>query len=98
MPSGAPATFIGTALDDTDIASVGVAVRDLATDEWWRPDGTWGERYVHAAALERSGSSSAAWRFAWTPPAAGRYEISVRPEDTAGKRAAAPSVRPFAVQ
>jgi uncharacterized protein (DUF305 family) len=88
IPLGAPTTLIGVAVDDAGVASVDVAVHDLAKDRWLHADGTWGERRPVPAELIGSGPSSAAWRLPFTPPAAGRYAISAEAVDTAGKRTA----------
>lgn len=87
VAAGASLQLIGTAIDDVDVAGVAVAIRDLDTGEWWQGGADWGERAQHAAELARSGPSSTAWRFDWTPPAPGRYGIGLRARDTSGKTA-----------
>jgi uncharacterized protein (DUF305 family) len=86
---GAPLTVFGVAVDDTGVASVDAAIHDLAKDRWLRRDGTWGAREARTADLIGSGPASAAWRLDFTPPAPGRYALTVEATDTAGKRTAA---------
>ncbi len=87
LTAGQTATLLGVAVGEAAINAVHVGVRDMAADRWLRADGSWGERALHAADLVGSGPSSTAWRFDFTPPAAGRYELAVETEDAAGARA-----------
>lgn len=98
VAAGRAITILGTAIDDRDIAGARVAIQNLDTQEWWQKDGTWGTRQLHPATLERSGTSSMAWTFEWTPPAPGRYGVIVKVEDTAGKTAFSRKMREFAVR
>jgi hypothetical protein len=84
--AGKALTVFGVAVDDSGIAAVQSWVHDLGKDRWLRHDGTWGAREPHPTELVGSGPSSAAWRLDFTPPSAGRYEVSVEATDTAGKR------------
>ena len=98
MRAGEAATVFGLALDDRDVAEVSVALQNLETQAWLRGDGSWGARELLAVEPARSGSSSVAWSLAWTPPAAGRYGVSVEVEDTAGKRATSRETREIVVE
>ncbi len=89
VPPGSSTTIVGTAVDDTRIASVQIGIQDLSTGEWWHSDGSWGAYAPHPVELSKSGAGSAAWTFTWSPPAAGRYAVAARVEDGAGKRNAA---------
>lgn len=95
VESDAPLTLLGTAIDDVDVERVNVAIEDLESGRSWHADGAWGERAWHRVETTRSGPSSVAWRFEWTPPAPGRYGIRVRALDTAGERAVADMLRAF---
>jgi uncharacterized protein (DUF305 family) len=79
VPVGRPATLMGVAVDDQGVAAVEVTVHDLSSDR----------RQSGAAERIGSGPASAAWRFVFTPPSRGRYEVRVEAVDLAGKRASA---------
>jgi uncharacterized protein (DUF305 family) len=89
LPAGKPVTVLGVAVDDTGVTGVRLAVHDIVRDRWLRQGGGWGERQALEAERIGSGPASAAWRFAFTPPSAGRYEMLADVEDAAGKRAGA---------
>ena len=97
VPVGQPVAVFGAAADDIGVAAVRVAIRNLDTDEWLRSDGAWGDRELLPAALTGSGPASAAWRFDFTPPAAGRYAVEAEAEDAAGNRAPSLAPRVFEV-
>src|SRR5690606_32971852 len=75
--AGREVAALGAAVDDSGIAAVRVAVTHLDTGAWLRADGTWevGARALNPAVTTGSGPASAAWRFDFTPPAAGRYAL-----------------------
>jgi uncharacterized protein (DUF305 family) len=89
LPVGKPVTLLGVAVDDTGVPEVQVAIHDIARDRWLRQGGGWGQRQALAAERIGSGPASAAWRFAFTPPSAGRYEVLADAEDPVGKRSTA---------
>lgn len=95
LTGGEEAALYGAAADDSGISAVRVAIQDLATQQWLRADGSWGERELHPAALIGSGPASAAWTLEFTPAADARYAVTAEAEDTAGKRAAVAEPRAF---
>jgi uncharacterized protein (DUF305 family) len=90
---GAELAVFGLSVDDTDVASVEIGIQNLDTGQWLRADGSWGAQQSLAVATARSGPGSAAWRYDWTPPAAGRYAVTAAAEDATGRRAAARETR-----
>lgn len=80
----------GTASDDVGVATVQVAVQDMATRLWLQADGTsWGSYRWHDATLDSPGSDAVAWSFGVTL-GAGRYGFSTRAIDTSDKTTKAP--------
>jgi hypothetical protein len=77
-------TLSGAASDDRDVASVGVAIQDSATGQWWHDDGTWGAKRTYPAVLDTPGATSTGWTFRWSPPAAGRFDAVASSLDGAG--------------
>ena len=89
-PSGNPTmpgpdvTITGTAADNRDVANVYVQVRDNDTNQWLRPDGTWGTgaRRI-AAVLGSPGAPSTGWSLALSLPD-GNYGFDSVALDAAG--------------
>ena len=54
-------TFSGTATDDVGIAAVHLAIRDRATSQWLRLDGTWGAQQWWATTLTRPRATWTRW-------------------------------------
>ncbi|WP_344878642.1 hypothetical protein [Nonomuraea antimicrobica] len=80
-----PLTFSGTATDDRGVGEVAVAVKDIDSGQWYRPDGTFGDYVQHAAALARPGTTATTWSFGWTPPRGGRFSLQVVAKDRTGQ-------------
>jgi uncharacterized protein (DUF305 family) len=96
LPADEALTVFGLAVDDVDIAEIGVAIQNRDTEQWLTADGSWGARELLAVETTRSGPGSVAASFTWSPPA-GRYAVVVEAADAAGKRdASAP--RMFSVE
>ena len=74
----------GTATAPEGVSQVQVAIKNRATGQWWRGDGTWGAFQRHDATLAAPGATGTAWTFAWTAPAAGQYAVQLNVIDTAG--------------
>jgi hypothetical protein len=86
LAEGAPIEFSGSATDDRGVAFVRLAVRDVTGKRWWQWDGTWGSTLRWGpTTLSAPGAPSTDWTGTWTPPEAGRYSVTVRADDTAGK-------------
>ncbi|GAA4673137.1 Ig-like domain-containing protein [Nocardioides nanhaiensis] len=89
LTSGA-VTLTGTAADDTGVSSVWVQVRDNASGQWLRADGTWGDGARRIAALVAApGSASTGWSLGVTLPD-GSYGFDVQALDAAGNASVKP--------
>jgi DNA-binding beta-propeller fold protein YncE len=77
-------TLAGNATDNRGVATVDVAVKNAATNQWLRPDGSYGTFGWVPAAVATPGATATGWTFAWTPPGTGNYVLQVRATDTAG--------------
>ncbi len=73
----------GSAVDDNDVATVKVAIRDRSTGDWWRGTG-WGPFLWLNVPLPDIVEQVTPWSFHWDPPAPGDYAVQVRTEDAAG--------------
>ena len=85
--TAAAATISGTATDDRSVASVDVAIKNRTTNQWLRPDGTWGAFGWLPTSLAAPGAASTTWSRAWaaTP---GLYGYQLRASDAAGNSTA----------
>ncbi len=81
---GPAVTITGTATDDRGVSTVYVQVRNNTTNQWLRPDGTWGSgaRRI-TATLASPGATSSAWSLPLSLPAA-PYGFDVQSVDAAG--------------
>ena len=77
--------FSGTATDDLAVTNVRVAIRDVADQQWWNGTAWQATPVQFEATLTAPGTTSTAWSYAWTPPAAGTYAVQVTAVDAAGK-------------
>ena len=84
----------GFAQDDVGVAKVRVAVRDLASGKWLRPDGRWGAFGLLAAEARDPGERRTDWKFKRSLQP-GRYGVSLVAVDSSGQRN--PSPRPWRV-
>lgn len=78
-----PATFLGQATDNVAVGGVDVAVKDVATNLWLHPDGSWGRYIRQPATLSSPGASSTDWSFTATLPD-GEYALQVIAVDGVG--------------
>lgn len=86
VPVGA-VTLTGTASDDRSVAAAYVALRRNDTQQWLRPNGTWGTGFTWVPATVASpGATSTGWSLATTLPVAGGYFAQVRTDDAAGNQ------------
>jgi N-acetylglucosamine-6-sulfatase len=76
--------FSGVATDDVGVAAVDVAIRNRATLQWLRLDGTWGAQQWWATTLTRPRTTWTRWSFSRSLPD-GNYAVTVRARDTSGK-------------
>ncbi len=83
MP-GPSVTIAGTATDDRGVSAVYVQLRDNTTNQWLRPDGTWGSgaRRI-TATLASPGSGSTGWSLPLSLPD-GDYGFDSVATDAAG--------------
>jgi hypothetical protein len=84
VPSAPAITFTGNATDDRGVAFVHVAVKNNATSQWKRLDGTWGAFQWLPATLANANATSTGWTHPWAPPGTGGFTIQVRATDGAG--------------
>ena len=83
MP-GPDVTIAGTASDDRAVDNVFVQVRDNDTNQWLRPDGTWGSGSRRlSATLDVPEARSTGWRLPLSLPD-GDYGFDVVSQDTSG--------------
>ena len=80
---GPTVTLTGTATDDRGVTHAYAQVRDNATGQWLRPDGTWGAgaRRIEAT-LDAPGATSTGWSLTTTLPD-GRFGFDVIARDAA---------------
>jgi hypothetical protein len=82
VPMG-PVLLQGAATDNVGVASVALGIQDTVSKQWLRPDGTWSATYTTIqATLASAGAASTTWQFAFTPPIARTYGVSVIAKDT----------------
>ncbi len=84
-----PALIAGTATDDVALASVQVAVKDRANNQWWNASSaTWGPQVWEDSALTAPGTPASEWSYAFDDsarPGSGGYYVAVRAKDAANK-------------
>jgi DNA-binding beta-propeller fold protein YncE len=84
VPSAATITFIGNATDDRGVSLVHIAVKNNATNQWKRLDGTWGAFQWLPAILANPNATSTGWTYSFAPPGTGGFTVQVRATDGAG--------------
>lgn len=77
-------TASGAASDDTGVARVDVAIKNVSTGQWWTGSG-WGSFTWLRATLASPKGTETSWAFGWTAPANGSYGIQARSVDLVGK-------------
>ncbi|MGB0100783.1 MAG: hypothetical protein WBP61_10935 [Nocardioides sp.] len=80
------AAISGTATDDRAVASVDVAIKDKGTNQWLRPNGTWGAFAWVPADLADPGAASTTFSHSWAA-APGAYGYQLRTSDPSGNTA-----------
>ncbi|HEY6567312.1 MAG TPA: Ig-like domain-containing protein [Actinomycetota bacterium] len=95
-------SLAGSATDDRGLSGVQIAIRDTATNQWLRRDGTWGTYQVLDATLGSrilvSGSDTyAPWTYSWTTTRTGTFEVQAVALDPAGNVDASPASSSFSV-
>ncbi len=93
-----PVTLTGTAVDDTGVSAVRIAIQDRVTMRWWQPNGTWGAWRQLNATVAGSGTPSATWTYPWTAPGPGTYAVQVEAVDAFGVVDPSRAFRPFTVR
>lgn len=84
----ATVNFAGTATDNVAVGTVRVALKRLSDGRWWSGSAT-GSGFSTSykafdATLDAPGAASTGWTWAWTPRAAGDYQILVEARDSSG--------------
>ena len=80
-------TVTGAATDNVGIASVGLAIKDTATGDWWNPQtGTWGTWARQPATLTNPGAATTNWSMTFPADPDGSYRISAIATDTTGNQ------------
>ena len=74
----------GSANDNVGVRTVEFAIRDRATNLYWRADGTWGSLSWFATTLALPDATSTGWTGAWTAPRSGDFALGTRARDAAG--------------
>ena len=92
-----PITFNGSASDNVGVTAARVAIKDTATNLWWRANNTWGTYQAQAATLAAPGATSTTWSYTWTPPMTGSFSVLVESVDAAGNVAVPKPTRAFTV-
>lgn len=87
--TGPDVSISGTAGDDIGVVWVGVAVRQLSTGLWLRPDGSYGAFKRMPATLTDDGAGGVTWQLDVTLTA-GDHGVSIRSRDTAGTNSPTP--------
>lgn len=91
LPAG-PATITGTATDDTGVRRVTLEVKDRATNQWLRRDGTFGAWQNLPATVTDTGATSTTFSLDVDLPA-GSYRVYARAFDAFGNRSTRPVTR-----
>ena len=92
-----PITFSGTASDNVGVTIARVAIKNTATNQWWRSNNTWGTYQLQNATLGTPGGTSTTWSYTWTPPFTGSFSVLVESVDAAGNVAVPKPTRAFTV-
>jgi DNA-binding beta-propeller fold protein YncE len=92
-----PITFSGTAADNVGVTAARVAIKNIATNLWWRSNNTWGAYQLQPASLGTPGGTSTTWSYTWTPPMTGSFSVLVESADAAGNVAVPKPTRSFTV-
>jgi YVTN family beta-propeller protein len=79
----APLTATGMATDNVGVTTVDVAIKRSSTNQWWNGTGWQTSFKWNAGTVASPGATSTSWSYAWTPPASGSYQITVRAGDAA---------------
>jgi sugar lactone lactonase YvrE len=94
---GPTITLQGTAADNVAVAGAEVAVKNNATGQWLRPNGTWGAFTWLPATLAAPGQSSSTFSFEFAAPGPGGYGFMARSKDTTGNLSTASVYRSLTV-
>lgn len=94
---GSLVTLQGTAADDVAVASAEFAVKNNATNQWLRPNGTWGAFTWLPASLAAPGQPSTSFSLVFTAPNTGNYGFQARSKDTSANLSTASVFRTFSV-
>ena len=95
-------SLAGSATDDHGLSGVQVAIRDTATNQWLRRDGSWGNYQVMDATLGSSilmtsGDAYVPWTYSWSTTKTGTFEVQAVALDPAGNVDASPASSSFSV-
>ncbi|MEO3854825.1 Ig-like domain-containing protein [Acrocarpospora sp. B8E8] len=83
-PLNTPVTISGSATDDYGVTGLWLAIQDQATRSWLRPDGSWGAFARVQIPVDRSGSPTTSWSYAFRPPALGAFVVQIAAIDRVG--------------
>jgi sugar lactone lactonase YvrE len=82
----APLVVVGTASDDTGVASIETSVQHTSSGLWWTGS-VWSATQTWFVVVPGSpGAALTSWSWSWTPPAAAAYTLVARSVDLAGNR------------
>jgi hypothetical protein len=74
-----PAGICGTAADSQGVKSVGVAIYQESSDDWWN-----GSSFSSITPVFSHATGTTSWHYGFTPPANGLYEVVVDAQDNLG--------------
>jgi tripartite motif-containing protein 71 len=81
-----PVTMTASASDGVGVAYAEVAVKDVETGLWLRPNGTWGAFQWHSVTVDDPGATETTYSYTFTPPDDGQYAFQTRAADAANNQ------------
>ena len=86
----------GTAQDDSAIASVGLAIRDTGSGQWWNGSGWSASQTAVSATLANPNAASTSWSYQFGAAAAGSYQVTATAVDVSNNADTSPASSSFA--
>jgi hypothetical protein len=96
--TGGVVTMSGGATDNIDVGRVGVAIRNTATGQWLRSNGTFGAWMILDATVTADNGTSVTWSFTTPNLPVGSYRVNVELFDAAGNKDASKATALFRIQ